>query len=248
MNFKLPVPAILSTLLISSVFFFYKPVPEKKVSPFKILPFKTIVGDEAEGEESEAEELEFTKGRIEHEFKMLRNPVTGTIPHDFHVKELQAARTIPDRYPQKQPWLAGVEGANGTTNQNVYESIGPNNVAGRSRTLAFDRRNPSIMLTGGTTGGIFRSTNGGDSWTFVSPENEIRSATAIVQDPLRPDTWYCGTGEVYHIYSSQSTAATVGYGIFKSINNGVTWTKLPSTEGNENLFDNVFDLVHRMAV
>jgi hypothetical protein len=86
-----------------------------------------------------------------------------------------------------------------TANNNAYVSVGPNNVGGRGRALAFDRRNASIVLTGGVTGWAFSAvTDGGATWTFVSGENDIRSATSIVQDPVTPNTWYCGTGEVWY--------------------------------------------------
>ena len=105
------------------------------------------------------------------------------------------------------------------------------------------------MITGGTTGGIFRSTDGGTSWTFVSPENDIRSANSIAQDPSNPDTWYVGTGEVYYTVSTADIAGTVGWGIFKSTNNGVTWTKLHLLQDAfQHQFNGQFDFVHRIAV
>ncbi|HET7896290.1 MAG TPA: sialidase family protein, partial [Flavisolibacter sp.] len=137
------------------------------------------------------------------------------------------------------------------TNLNSYQSSGPNNIAGRSRAFDFDSRNPNIIITGGTQGGIFRSTDGGANWTFVSPAQEIRSATSIVQDPTQPDTWYCGTGEAWYPASSADVSnGTLGYGIFKSTNNGQSWTKLAATVANndENIFESPFDLVHRLAV
>lgn len=202
----------------------------------------------ARGEESEASREKFTEGRIRHEFEMLRNPITGKIPDNYHQIELKAVQNIPSK---SDLVINGPQGLNTPQNLNTYQSVGPNNVAGRSRTLAVDRRNSNILLTGGTTGGIFRSTNGGTSWTFVSPEDEIRSITSIVQDTRAgfQDTWYAGTGEVFYPTSSQDIAGTVGYGMFKSTNNGVTWTKLLTTEdGDPNSFAGRFDLVHQLAV
>lgn len=195
---------------------------------------------ETDKEEKEEEENEaYTEQRTLHEFKMLRNPITGTIPANIEEIETRVLKSIPAKH-----------GGDlfRTNNQNAYTNVGPTNVAGRDRSVAFDRRNVNIMLTGGVTGGIFRSTDGGATWTFVSGENNIRSATSIVQDPVTPDTWYCGTGEVWHALST-SIAFTVGYGIYKSTNNGVSWTKLSATEdGQEFSWNGGFDLVHRMAV
>jgi hypothetical protein len=68
-------------------------------------------------------------------------------------------------------------------------------------------------------------------------ENDIRSANTIVQDPTNPDVWYCGTGEVFYPPSeSDISHGTFGWGIFKSNDNGVTWTKLrpPQPTANTN--------------
>ncbi len=202
---------------------------------------------EAEAEESE-ENASYKKERLLHEFHMLRNPVTGKIPANIHEIELKTAKIIPSRNERD---IRMARNQSATQSANTYISIGPNNISGRSRTLAFDRRNSLVMLSGGVTGGIFRSTNGGVTWTFVSPEDDIRSVTTISQDPSSPDTWYCGTGEVYNATSVQevSVPGTVGHGVFKSTNNGVTWTKLLSTaDADPQLFNGTFDLVHRIAV
>lgn len=250
MHWKQIAGNILAAALMGSPFFLTKPVATK--TSLSIESWDRIKGLEGEEEEEaeERERAEFTLERMEHEFKMLRNPITGRIPDDFRKVELQAARMIPARRAARYPWLSGLAGTEGSNTNNNYVSVGPNNVAGRSRTLAFDRRNPNILITGGTTGGIFRSTDGGATWSFVAPENDIRSVTTIAQDPTAPDIWYCGTGELYYPTSEADIAGTFGHGIFKSTDNGVTWTKLAFTvlNNSQNRFDNNFDLVHRLAV
>lgn len=242
----------LSVLILVAVglpFLLYRTPPKQKSAPSNLLIKNHFAPNTGEREEeSEEEELEFSKKSVLHEFVMLRNPVTGTIPAHFHKRELEAAGRIRDRRPARDPWLSGITGVTDITNQNTYKTIGPTNVAGRSRTLAFDRRNPAIIVTGGVTGGIFRSADGGATWAFVSPENGIRSATSIVQDPAHPDTWYCGTGEAFYTAPANMFGFTAGHGIYKSTDNGLTWSKLTSTEGDENVFDNPFDYVHRLAV
>jgi len=241
MKFNLLLTRMTLLLLVSAPFFLFRSVPEKtKVKAF--FSKGLIAAPESEAAEEEAD---YTQERLAHEFKMLRNPVTGTIPANIREIELQSVRNIPQRGYASGSWLRG----GSVTVQNAYQSVGPNNVGGRSRTLAFDRRNANIVLTGGVTGGIFRSTDGGATWTFVSGENDIRSATSLAQDPLNPDVWYCGTGEVFYPNSASDIAGTVGYGMYKSTNNGASWTKLTSTEdGQPNQFNGQFDLVHRVAV
>ncbi|MEJ7766213.1 MAG: hypothetical protein WKF89_00270 [Chitinophagaceae bacterium] len=213
-----------------------------------------LINGQQTAEEEETEETRsdaFSRKRIQHELDMLRNPVTGTIPANVHEMELKVASSIPSKIRSADLSHLRIFGAEELQNLNPYQSIGPNNIGGRSRTLAFDRRNVAIMLTGGVTGGIFRSSDAGVNWTFVSPENEIRSVTSIVQDPINANSWYCGTGEAYTPNSQQEIArpGTVGHGIFKSTDNGISWAKLTATADNDpNNFNGFFDLVHRMAV
>ncbi len=91
------------------------------------------------------------------------------------------------------------------------------------------------MLTGGINGGIFRSTDGGSTWNFVHPVDEVRSVSCLVQDP-RPgfqDTWYAGTGEAIGVSASIPAGFVLGNGILKSTDNGHTWTKLAITADND---------------
>lgn len=254
MRFKSVAPGLCFVLFFFSLFLLRKQTLDAKSPYLKIVSFPLETEAEEEDEEKEMEQkAKYNEERVRHEFQMLRNPVTRTIPAGIRNIELMATSKIPEKHPFRNAQVSGIIGiydVQGTTTNNNYQSIGPTNIAGRSRTLAWDSRNPAIMLTGGPTGGIFRSTNGGASWTFVTPEADIRSANSIVQDPTQPDTWYCGTGEAWFPISFQDVSnGTVGHGIFKSTNNGVTWTKLTATLGDQNVFgDNPFDLVHRMAV
>lgn len=248
------IPAALRlcfALLLASLFLLYKQAPDAKKPSLKIVPFSLSEGFEGEDEEEEGQEAKYNEERARHEFEMLRNPVTGKIPDGIRKIELLAASKIPGKHRFRNNQVSGIIGMNdveNTTANNNYQSIGPENVAGRSRTLAWDRRNPDIMLTGGPTGGIFRSTDGGDTWNFVSPEADIRSANSIVQDLANPNVWYCGTGEAFYTAPANVYGFTQGHGIFKSTDNGVNWFKLTSTEGNPSLFDSPFDLAHRLAV
>lgn len=243
MNLKLLLTRTVLLLLIGTPFLLFRTASEnQKIKNVLSLRGLLPSGEKFSAEEEEEENAEFTSERLLHEYKMLRNPVTGKIPANINDIEEEVFSKIPAKSLLSGSWLRG-------NVQNNYTSVGPNNVGGRGRSIAFDKRNVNIMLTGGVTGGIFRSTNGGASWTFVSGENDIRSATSIVQDPVSPDTWYCGTGEVFYPNSFSDLAGTVGHGMFKSTNNGLTWTKITATEdAAPHEFNGQFDLVHRLAV
>lgn len=216
--------SLLFLLLIGSWFFYY---PEK--------------------EEMAKEENEENAGRKREYYEWLisRDPRTGNIPEDIRLLEANWVKT---HIPRKSGIL-------GSQILNNYFAAGPTQNGGRTRALAFDiRYNGStnkVVLTGGVNGGIFRSEDGGLTWSFVHPPNEIRSVTCIAQDTRAgfQDTWYAGTGEA-NATAYWPNALVFGQGLFKSTDNGKTWTKLNSTVGStsEFAFQSNFQFNHNILV
>lgn len=121
-----------------------------------------------------------------------------------------------------------------------WESLGPDNVAGRTRTLVFDPRNPQRMLAGGVSGGVWESTDGADSWHSLGGELSNINIGSLVIDPVEPDTIYAGTGELYR-NSEQPYSAMWGQGILRSRDGGQTFQQLTATASDD--FRYVADLV-----
>lgn len=113
-----------------------------------------------------------------------------------------------------------------------WESIGPNNIAGRMRTLVFDPRNPNRLLAGGVSGGVWISENAGASWTAASDSSASINVGALAIDPVNPDVVYVGTGELYR-NNDQPFAAMWGQGIWRSVDGGRSFQQLLGT-ANEN--------------
>ena len=107
-----------------------------------------------------------------------------------------------------------------------WQSIGPSNVGGRVRAIAFDPGRPNRMLAGTASGGLWISDNAGDSWRANSDFLPNLSVTTIVFDPLAPNNVYLGTGE--------ASAGLVGVGVFKSTDGGETWRYLATTNVDAN--------------
>jgi hypothetical protein len=207
--------------------------------------------------ENKEEEMKYIELRAKYDFDMLKDPATGKIPAGIYEQEIAFAKTLPEK-------TYGNIASRGE-NLNSYNPAGPNNIGGRTRGLAYDLRyNGStnrVIISGGVSGGIMRSADGGQTWTRVSPDNDVHNVSVIVQDPRAgsQDTWYAGTGEPIGNSASELGATYFGFGIFKSTNNGVSWTKLPlntitdlngspMAAGTLEAFDNAFDYVHKLSV
>ncbi|MFN0158459.1 MAG: T9SS type A sorting domain-containing protein [Bacteroidota bacterium] len=107
-----------------------------------------------------------------------------------------------------------------------WTAVGPNNIAGRTRSIAIDPGNASIMYCGSVSGGIFKTTNAGTSWF---PTNDLADNLAIgdiVIDPTNSNILYAGTGEGFF-----NSDAIRGAGVLKSTNGGTTWTLQTSFSG-----------------
>ena len=101
---------------------------------------------------------------------------------------------------------------------------------GRTRAVLVDMTNPNRLFAGCVSGGLWRSTDGGASWTAINDAASTLSVTAIVQNPLKTNEIYYGTGEV-----RAASQGVGGEGIFKSIDGGLTFTQLPSTVTNTDM-------------
>jgi hypothetical protein len=174
------------------------------------------------------------KARWDYFFNMLRDPATNKIPAGIRTKELEFAKKLNEEYASLNKF---------TTSALTWSEAGPNNVGGRTRALAVDVTNPNTIIAGAVSGGIWKSTDNGNSWILKSSSATILSVTAIAQDP-RPgftSTWYYTTGEMQGSAGNPGSDFT-GDGIYKSTDNGESWSVLPSTlSSNLAQWDSDFD-------
>ena len=69
-------------------------------------------------------------------------------------------------------------------------------VSGRTISIAVHPTNPNIVYVGAAQGGLYRSTDGGTTWTALMDAQLSLAIGAIAIAPSQPDTIYVGTGEV----------------------------------------------------
>ncbi len=74
---------------------------------------------------------------------------------------------------------------------------GPGNVSGRTRGIVVDPDDPNYdtWYAGSVGGGVWKTTNAGQSWVKITPEIGNLATSTIVQSPSNPDVMYMGTGE-----------------------------------------------------
>ena len=120
----------------------------------------------------------FAEERAKYEFKLQRNPNTGEIPKQEKISEFENA---------KRAKLRVEGGENERAADAAFISRGPTNLGGRTRAIVVDVSDGTgnTILAGGVSSGLFRTTNGGTSWTKVSANSEIHNVTCIAQDPTK---------------------------------------------------------------
>ena len=97
----------------------------------------------------------------------------------------------------------------------VWRSIGPANMGGRIDDIAVDENDPSTFYIGMATGGIWKTTNNGTTWSPIFDRYPVASVGDIALAPSDPKILYVGTGEPNNRQSS-----SFGAGVYKSTDGG----------------------------
>jgi photosystem II stability/assembly factor-like uncharacterized protein len=128
----------------------------------------------------------------------------------------------------------------------VYKSIDGGKTftrVGLEKTLAISRirvhpTNPNLVYVaalGDPYGanpdrGVFKSTDGGATWTKSLFRNDKTGAIDLAMDPRQPDVLYAALWEVFRTPHSLSSGGPGG-GLFKTTDGGATWTELTGRPG-----------------
>ncbi|MDX2041393.1 MAG: hypothetical protein SF097_09090 [Acidobacteriota bacterium] len=123
-----------------------------------------------------------------------------------------------------------------------WTSLGPGNIGGRTRAILIHPQTPNVMYAAGVSGGVWKTTNAGQSWTQLTDLLPNLIVVSLAFDPQNPEVIYAGTGEFFGSAGGTGGATIRGAGIFKTGDGGVTWTPLSFTANNASFFT-VNDLV-----
>ncbi len=113
-------------------------------------------------------------------------------------------------------------------------SIGPAGMSGRVAAIDGVPGDASTLYVGSATGGVWKSTDAGTTWTPVFDDQDASSVGAVAVSPANPQLVWVGTGE-----ANMRNSSGVGRGVYRSRDGGKTWTKV-GLEDSEH--------IHRIAV
>ncbi len=107
---------------------------------------------------------------------------------------------------------------------------GQPNGNGRVNCIAFHPVNASTLYVGAPSGGLWKSTDNGASWTEHSSGLVRLGVSSIVVHPTLPDILYIGTGD-------RDGGDAPGYGVWRSTNGGLTWSAHNTGMGNRTVYE-----------
>ncbi|GAA0872106.1 hypothetical protein GCM10009117_12530 [Gangjinia marincola] len=105
--------------------------------------------------------------------------------------------------------------------QKAPRNIGPGGMSGRVTAIDVVHTDPDVMYAGTASGGLWKSTSGGIKWTPIFDDQVTASIGAVAIQQSNPSVLWVGTGE-----GNPRNSLNGGYGIFKSMDGGKTWTSM----------------------
>ncbi|MGH9543041.1 MAG: WD40/YVTN/BNR-like repeat-containing protein [Terriglobales bacterium] len=102
-----------------------------------------------------------------------------------------------------------------------FRFIGPT-VGNRVAAVAGVPGNPNVYYAGAASGGIYKTTDGGNRWQPIFDHEPVAAIGALAVAPSNPSIVWAGTGEAWMIRPSD----VMGNGVYRSLDAGKTWTHL----------------------
>jgi len=153
-------------------------------------------------------------------------------PRNYRISELKKA-------------IEGARNSNvarqNSVNIESVDSHGPGNIGGRTRAILIDPDDDTnqTWFAAAASGGIWKTTNAGTTWTNLTPDLPNLSTNSLAMSAANTNVIYAGTGEVF----AGNFSFVRGDGVFKSTDKGETWQQLQST-----IDDNNYNSVNRIVV
>lgn len=132
-------------------------------------------------------------------------------------------------YPELAPNISAMnrvmaevkESASLKSSNHSWTLEGPTNIGGRINTIAIVEDDHDTMYAGSCTGGIFKTSNGGETWIPVSDDFDHLPIAHILINPQDSNDILVATGD-----PQISGMPHPGNGIYRSFDGGETWEQL----------------------
>ena len=148
--------------------------------------------------------LQLSESEFPHDILFMQRAYpTGTIKMDAYKKAITWRRQQEIR-----------------SNAATWEFVGPVNIGGRITDIEIPIDQPQTYFVGAASGGIFKTTDGGDNWIPIFDEQQMLSIGDIEISKNNTNLVWVGTGEVN---AGGGSLAYDGDGIYKSLDGGNTW-------------------------
>jgi len=120
-------------------------------------------------------------------------------------------RHEPSRYPVTKELLAGLE----------LRGIGPAVTSGRIADIAVVPGHPETWWVAAASGGVWRTTDAGTTWTPVFDGEGSYSIGCLAVDPSNPHVVWVGTGE-----NNSQRSVSFGDGVYRTRDDGQHWERV----------------------
>lgn len=145
--------------------------------------------------------------------------------NDFlRIEQFLVENTVPPRILSAQ-----VNTSSGfqVSTDSAHTFYAPSNEPVQTRSIEFSPTDPSVVFMAGDgrgLPGVFMSRDSGATWSKDSAGLQGKRVLCVAPSRAFANVVYCGTDSV-------SGQTSVGSGIFKSLDTGKTWFRLPGSEG-----------------
>ncbi|MGP4048122.1 WD40/YVTN/BNR-like repeat-containing protein [Streptomyces sp. 2A115] len=131
-------------------------------------------------------------------------------------------KTLPgESIPRHAHDLAAAEAAELPAVGGRWKGVGPTNIGGRIVSLALDPNRADTLYAAAASGGLWRSTDAGETFQSVWPDSWTQAMGAVATSP--DGTLYVGTGEPN---PGGGSITYEGTGLYRSKDGGRTWTPI----------------------